>query len=159
MGFAFLIVDTLSKDDEYHYFSSFLNHIFEISPLVVKQIDFVAKVQVGSHKLCTHLTLSQISPGYVSVVLVFWKHWEKEKLLIMSNFSFSHNVFYLFGELSGIIVKFRIVVFKLFQFGRVQNLSFGKGLKCTTQNVQPHLSSTLPEKEISSPRQIFFCWR
>ena len=25
---------------------------------------------------------------------------EKEKLLIMSNFSFSHNVFYPFGELS-----------------------------------------------------------
>ena len=27
----------------------------------------------------------------------FWKHWEKEKLLVTSNFSFSHSVFYLFG--------------------------------------------------------------
>ena len=27
----------------------------------------------------------------------FWKHWEKEKLLVMSNFSFSHSVFYPFG--------------------------------------------------------------
>ena len=27
----------------------------------------------------------------------FWKQWEKEKLLVMSNFSFSHSVFYLFG--------------------------------------------------------------
>ena len=49
----------------------------------------------------------------------FWKHWEKEKLLITSNFSFSHSVFYLFGELSAIFVKFEIVVCKLFHFGRV----------------------------------------
>ena len=27
----------------------------------------------------------------------FWKHWEKEKLLVTSNFSFSHSVFYPFG--------------------------------------------------------------
>ena len=27
----------------------------------------------------------------------FWKQWEKEKLLVTSNFSFSHSVFYLFG--------------------------------------------------------------
>ena len=54
--------------------------------------------------------------------------WEKEKLLVTSNFSFFHGVFYPFRELSANFVKFRIVVFKLFQFGRVQNLSFGKGL-------------------------------
>ena len=45
--------------------------------------------------------------------------WEKEKLLVTSNFSFSHRVFYLFGELSAIFIKFEIVVCKLFQFGRV----------------------------------------
>ena len=45
--------------------------------------------------------------------------WEKEKLLVTSNFSFSHNVFYPFRELSAIFVKFKIVVCKLFQFGRV----------------------------------------
>ena len=28
--------------------------------------------------------------------------WEKEKLLAMSNFSFSHSVFYMLGELSAI---------------------------------------------------------
>ena len=44
---------------------------------------------------------------------------EKEKLLITSNFSFSHSVFYPFGELSNIFIKFKIVVCKLFQFGRV----------------------------------------
>ena len=45
--------------------------------------------------------------------------WEKEKLLVTSNFSFSHSVFYPFGWLSSIFVKFEIVVCRLFQFGRV----------------------------------------
>ena len=45
--------------------------------------------------------------------------WEKEKLLVMSNFSFSHSVFYLFEELSAIFMKFENVVCKLFEFGRV----------------------------------------
>ena len=49
----------------------------------------------------------------------FWKHWEKEKLLVTSNFSFSHSVFYPFRENSGIFVKFKIVVCRLFQFGPV----------------------------------------
>ena len=55
--------------------------------------------------------------------------WEKEKLLITSNFSFSYSVFHLFGEFSTISITFKIVVCKLFQFGRVQNLLFGKGFK------------------------------
>ena len=37
--------------------------------------------------------------------------WEKEKLLVTSNFSFSHSVFYPFGELSAIFINFRIVVY------------------------------------------------
>ena len=45
--------------------------------------------------------------------------WEKEKLLVTSNFSFSHSVFYPFEELSAIFMKFEFVVCKLFQFGRV----------------------------------------
>ena len=45
--------------------------------------------------------------------------WEKEKLLITSNFSFSHSVFNPNGELSAILIKLKIVVCKLFQFGRV----------------------------------------
>ena len=40
--------------------------------------------------------------------------WEKEKLLVTSNFSFSHSIFYPFGKLS--TIKFEIVVCKLFQF-------------------------------------------
>ena len=45
--------------------------------------------------------------------------WEKEKILVTSNFPLSHSVFYSFEELSAIFVKFEIVVCKLFQFGRV----------------------------------------
>ena len=45
--------------------------------------------------------------------------WEKEKLLVTSNFSFSHSVFYSFGELSAIFIDFEIVVCKLFKFGGV----------------------------------------
>ena len=45
--------------------------------------------------------------------------WEKEKLLVTSNFSFSHIVFNPFGALSAIFIKFKIVVCQLFQFGIV----------------------------------------
>ena len=57
-------------------------------------------------------TLSQTSPGfYVSALKVFWKHCEeKEKLLVTSNFSFSHIEPHSFEELSAIFVKFKIVV-------------------------------------------------
>ena len=53
---------------------------------------------------------------------------EMEKLLITSNFSFSHSVFYPFLELSAIFIKRKIVVCKRFELGTVENLSFGKGL-------------------------------
>ena len=46
----------------------------------------------------------------------------------MSNFSFSHSVFYPYRELSAIFIKFEIVICKLFQFERVNILPFGKGL-------------------------------
>ena len=67
------------------------------------------------------LTLSQTSPGfYLSAAQAFRKHCgKKEKSLITSNFSFSPSVFYPFGELSVIFIRFVIVVCKLFQFGRV----------------------------------------
>ena len=43
--------------------------------------------------------------------------WEKKKLLVTSNFFFSHSVFYPFRELTTIFIKFKIVIRKLFQFG------------------------------------------
>ena len=39
--------------------------------------------------------------------------WKKEKLLVTSNFSFFHSVFYPLGELSVIYMKMKIVVCKL----------------------------------------------
>ena len=45
--------------------------------------------------------------------------WEKEKLLVKSNFSFSHSVFYPLGEISVISIKIENAVCKFFQFGRV----------------------------------------
>ena len=45
--------------------------------------------------------------------------WEKDELLVTSNSSFFHSVFYPFGKRSAIFNKFEIVVCKLFQFGRV----------------------------------------
>ena len=35
--------------------------------------------------------------------------WEKEKLLIKSNFSISHSVFNPFGKLSAIFIKLKVV--------------------------------------------------
>ena len=45
----------------------------------------------------------------------------------MTNFCFSHSVFYLYRELSAIFIEVEIVS-AVFQFGKVQKLSFGKGL-------------------------------
>ena len=36
--------------------------------------------------------------------------WEKEKMLITSNFSFSHSVCYPFGKLTAIFIRFEIFV-------------------------------------------------
>ena len=47
---------------------------------------------------------------------------KKEKLLITSNFSFSHSVFYLFAELSSIFIKFVILACVLFQFVPLPNI-------------------------------------
>ena len=48
--------------------------------------------------------------------------WEKEKLLVTSNFSFSLSVFHLSGEFFAIFIKFEIVFCKLLQFQRIKNL-------------------------------------
>ena len=67
------------------------------------------------------LTFSQTSPGFYlfcSTSLLKTLQ-EKEKLLVSSNFYFSHSVFYHFKALSVIFIQFKIIVCKLFQFGRV----------------------------------------
>ena len=79
--------------------------------------------------------------------------WEKEKLHVTSTFSFSHSVFYPFGELSAIFIKFEIVVCKLFQFGSIKNLSFGKEL--TNQDVNPAVTDqALVSQSLSSTQNL-----
>ena len=67
------------------------------------------------------LTLSPNKPWNLRVSSIsFLKTlWEKGKLLIMSNFSFSRSVFYYFGEYSATFIKFKIVVCRPFEFGKV----------------------------------------
>ena len=67
------------------------------------------------------LALSQTSPCfYISAVQSLLKTLsENEKLLVTSNFSFSHSVFYPVRELSTIFIEYEIVLCMLFQFGRV----------------------------------------
>ena len=76
------------------------------------------------------LTFSQTSPDFnVSAVKVFGKYCRgkreiarNEQFLLFPVFSTILENFPPFSK------KFQIVVCKLFQFGRLQNLSFGKGL-------------------------------
>ena len=67
------------------------------------------------------LTFSRSGPCFnVSVVQVFLKTvWEKEKLLLMSNFSFSHIIFSMLMANSPPFSSNVIVVCKTFQFGLV----------------------------------------
>ena len=74
-----------------------------------------------------NLTFPKISP-FPKQALVFTclqcsllkTLWEKEKSLVMSNFSFTHSVFYPFGELSAIVIIFNCCL---------QSLSVWKRLK------------------------------
>ena len=62
------------------------------------------------------ITLSQTNPVCSRSLLKTL--WEKEKLLVRSNFSFFHGVFYPFGKLSVIFIIFEMGVFKVFLFRR-----------------------------------------
>ena len=68
------------------------------------------------------LTLPQIKPWFLRVCSTSHLKtlWEKEKSLITSNFSFTHSVFYPFGELSTIFIKPKIVACKLFELGSLK---------------------------------------
>ena len=55
--------------------------------------------------------------------------WEKEKLLVTSNFFFSHSVFYPFGELQPFSLNVKLSSANSFSLEESKNLSFGKGLK------------------------------
>ena len=95
-----------------------------------EKLEFEIGIKYFKKRAKMVLTLSQTSPCFVHVCItsLLKKTWEKEKLLVTSNFpspmAFSTTLenFLTFSS------KFKIVVCKLFQFGRVLNLSFGKGL-------------------------------
>ena len=54
--------------------------------------------------------------------------WEKEKLLVMSNFSISHGVFHPFWELSAIFIEFKIVVCEVSSLNLEESkICLGKG--------------------------------
>ena len=72
-----------------------------------------------SQSRSSELTLSQTNPGILRSKSLLKTIWEKEKLLVTSNFSFSHSAFYPFGKLSAIFINFKNVVCKIFEFGRV----------------------------------------
>ena len=52
---------------------------------------------------------------------------EKKKLLVTSNFSFSHSVFYLFGELSAIFNKLELSSANSFSLEESKICRLGKG--------------------------------
>ena len=80
--------------------------LFRCHLLVHIQTDFTA-IEKQVLATYTNLSLSQTSPGfYASTVQVLKTLWEKEKLLITSNFSFSHNVFYPYFLLFSSNLKF-----------------------------------------------------
>ena len=75
-------------------------------------------------RLCIHLIHLNPFPNKpwfsrVCSTSLLKTRWEKKKLLVTSNFFFSHSVFYPFIEISAILIKSEIVVCKLFQFGPV----------------------------------------
>ena len=69
-----------------------------------------------SSNLFARLNPFQNKPWFVHVrsVSLLKTLWEKEKLLVTSNFFFSLSIFYRFTDLSAVFIKFKIVVCKLF---------------------------------------------
>ena len=64
--------------------------------------------------------------------------WEKEKLLVTSNFSFSHSIFCPFGELSAIFLSnLELLSANAFCLGESKNLLFGNGLSLLFTEYDP----------------------
>ena len=55
--------------------------------------------------------------------------WEKEKMLVTSIFSFSHNVFYPYRNKLQILVTFMVKSANAFNLDKANFLGFGKGLR------------------------------
>ena len=83
-------------------------------------------------EICLNLDQSKSLSSGKELTFLQWKSFKntegKGEIARYEQFLLFHSVFYWSGELSAIFIKFKIVVYKLFQFGRVYNFSFGKGL-------------------------------
>ena len=74
------------------------------------------------------LILSHTIPGLrVCSTSLLKTLWEKGKLLVMSNFSFSRSVFFPFGELSAIFDKLKLSSATSFSSEESKICRFGKG--------------------------------
>ena len=125
---------------------SFISRLCNVKK-VIYLVATIVSFLINSSTKTIDSTLSQTSPFFMC--------------LVTSNFSFSLSVFYPFGELCTIFIKFEIIVCILFQCGRVQMLSFGKELRyldvplytylyMTAFNIFYVISST-PHSSLSHP--------
>ena len=95
----------------FHHFSFFVRIYIKYMTKVVWQRDNPALPPTRKGGPGTELTLSQTSPCFSCLQKNILKTlWEKEKLLVTSNFSFFPIVLYPNGELSAIFIKFEIAV-------------------------------------------------
>ena len=116
-------VDAVYQDHGHH--GIFIS-LFSPLPHIIHSLYFILRPSPNSKKPQTTTEMRPINPFAYNDT--FWRPWEtsllktlwvKEKLLVMSNFSFTHSVFYPFRELLATFMKFTIVVCRLFQFGPV----------------------------------------
>ena len=98
-----------------------------------------------------HLNLFPYKPWFLCVCNknLMKTLWEKEKLFIMSNFSFTQCVFYPSGELSDISIKFEIVICKLFRFGRVLNFVVWERVIVEISLIVQHFKSSIGTSQYS----------
>ena len=92
-----------------HYFSYVSRHMLSETKFCLPRFSSVSTIfsQVFLHRV---LNPFPNKPWFLRVCSksLLKTLWEKEKLLKTSNFSFSHSVFFTFGELLAIFIKFKI---------------------------------------------------
>ena len=115
------------KISDWSELKTFADDKFNITQMLISVFSRVENVvgrgeNAGNQLLFSHnvsvklINSFQNKPMFLRVCSIIFLEtlWEKEKLLVTSNFSFSHSVSYPLGKLSAIFVKVKIVVCKLF---------------------------------------------
>ena len=93
---------------------------FFFSQGVFKRLELQTRKNQGLFGKGLNLTLYHIIPTFGEAFLKTL--WDKEKVLVSSIFSFSHNVFYSFKKDFLFLSYIYFVVCKCFQFGKASNL-------------------------------------